>query len=177
MKSKAKRSQARSCSMHQFVRRAVPCMSLLLVTTLPGVALSVDHALAVDLAIVDVKVDNLAGHHLTLSNNQIILLSAIEANADHLDELWDNFIEDKLMTCTPLPSLFLPAANNGNLERVRDVVAGRIADVVGAGININIGSATFHLNNGDARYAAGLFKLALRSYCNAFAQLTGGIPF
>ncbi len=110
MRSKAKRSQARSCSMHQFVRRAIPCMSLLLVTTLPGVALSVDHALAVDLAIVDGKVDALSADHATLAadlatvdanqgilaSNQLIifdfLVPALNANADHLDELWDNFM-------------------------------------------------------------------------------------
>ena len=173
MKSKAKRSEARSCSMHQFVRRAVPCMSLLLVTTLPGVALSIDHATAVDLAALDSKVDDLAVDHDNLADDHNLIV--FDFLVPLLNELRNNFIEDKLMTCTPLPSLFLPLAANGNLERVRNVVADRITDVADAGINT--GSATFHLNNGDARLTAGLFKLALRSYCNAFAQLTGGIPF
>ncbi len=80
MKSKAKRSQARSCSMHRFVRLAVPCMSLLLVTTLPGVALSVDHSLAVDLAIVDGKVDALSADHATLAAD----LATVDGTVDDL---------------------------------------------------------------------------------------------
>lgn len=100
-------------------------------------------------------------------------LTGIETSIADLGGSQLNFyIEEQLSFCTVVISLYLPAANGGQLEVVRDLVDGLISEVEAAGLSSN-GARAVH-NQGLTDMSAGEYRRAYLDFCASYRLLRYG---
>lgn len=74
-------------------------------------------------------------------------------------------IENACLENKHLPTVYLPPAQGGQLDVVRQKVADTIANVLASGETVN--NAQAFLNSGDTKEVQGRYKAAFTSYCQA----------
>ena len=100
-------------------------------------------------------------------------LTGIETSIEDLGGSQMNFfIEEQLSFCTVVISLYLPAANGGQLEVVRDLVDDLITQVEGAGLSSN-GARALH-DQGLTDMSAEQYRRAYLDFCSSYRLLRHG---
>jgi hypothetical protein len=162
---------------HPFVwRSVVPVLFLILAGAVPGMAQDCPTPQSVDG--LHQKVDALEAKEDSVEAK----LDAVEVKIDELSAAGDD-LEDVLhqaweerlcvLECTPL--MWMPAANDGMLEEIRQWVSDQIdsADATGDR-DTDVAGARSQLGIGDGNAANGRFIMACMSYGRALMRISAG---
>ena len=101
----------------------------------------------------------------------VVIDGKLDVIGANIDEILAREIEERLAasSCLHIVSLYLPAANGGRLETVRDIVGGLITDQTNAGLGV--GSAQVRFDKGIDLLGDDSFKEAYKEFCSAYRQL------